>query len=615
MAFITDPDSLSNVEVSVNVNTREFTLNAAGQLATGGTTAADNGATGQALYSYFKEEWRLCTEYDGGSSPDFLIKHPFPILPLTREQYEFGNNGSQFNGWRPADATTRNFLRTCGWAEYDETGALLREYAGVITLGGPNTADQVYYENVVGSPVDFNYPGPVNEAVQIYGDIANGNFTRKTIFNVFVRELGFIFNSSSIGDIGVTTMENIVNRFPLATAADANYDKDADFNIGNAPWNAMTITYFEGLNKGTWAITTYVANDIVQSSTDGRWYQTAAGGTSAGDDTDLAGGSDTGVTWALYTNEQVIDGVYYSFHVDVAGNGADRYDIYSFLQYSQTLNSDIDANTLGIIGKTSQQLAYFDGATLVTNYIDETAQVAGVIGGTYISNFNANDKNDIKFTDDLQAIIAYNYVAAGLFDFNVNLETDANAKYWAYFDYTYSESSTDLDVSSSTGANCTITANNGMDFSNLIAGDQIKFTGFATTGNNGTYQVVTATDASNIDVTKIRDPDGVTVTNPADETTVSANIFYNPFGTTSALLIQDSTAADITGAANVDTVSWDFAYDGNTQGGRTAGTTANCVAVAIGLGTAQYIRQPFTITRSTGINVALNSNRERVYST
>ncbi|MEM7212397.1 MAG: hypothetical protein AAF479_10975, partial [Pseudomonadota bacterium] len=49
-------------------------------------------------------------------------------------------------------------------------------------------------------------------------------------------------------------------------------------------------------NQGAWAAGNYAAGDTAQSSTDGRWYQTPGGGTSSGDDTDLDGGSDPGIT-------------------------------------------------------------------------------------------------------------------------------------------------------------------------------------------------------------------------------------------------------------------------------------------------------------------------------
>jgi len=45
----------------------------------------------------------------------------------------------------------------------------------------------------------------------------------------------------------------------------------------------------------------YSIDDIVNSLTDGDYYKCTVGGTSAGDDTDLANGSDTGVTWVFYS--------------------------------------------------------------------------------------------------------------------------------------------------------------------------------------------------------------------------------------------------------------------------------------------------------------------------
>ncbi len=47
--------------------------------------------------------------------------------------------------------------------------------------------------------------------------------------------------------------------------------------------------------------TVYDGGDKVQSATTGEFFYTTVGGTSAGDDTDLAGGTDTGVTWYLET--------------------------------------------------------------------------------------------------------------------------------------------------------------------------------------------------------------------------------------------------------------------------------------------------------------------------
>lgn len=573
MAFINDPDQFTATELSIDINARTWTLNQAGLLNESGATAIDNGATGQAVYSYFKEQWRANTNY--GGSPldvDYLIKHPFPVLALTREQFEFGNNGSQFNGWLPANDTTRQFLRTCGWAEYNAAGSLLREYTGVITLGGPQSDDQAYYENQVATPTNFVYPGAVNEAVQIYGDATNGNFTRKTLFNVFVREEGQTYNSSNIGDIGVTTLETIVNRFPLGTSADANWDVYTDFAIGSAPYNAMSINYF----------------------------------TSA--------------------QSRNIDAVPYDFHVIVEGANADRYRIYNFLQYQLRQNADIDAGSppLTINGKTANVLALFDGTTLITQFVDETAQTGSpaAAGGVWIDNFDVNDKNDIKFTDSTGTIREFAFVAAGTFDFNTNLETDSSGKYWAYFQYTSLFTASDVTVtpSGSPANQAAISSSATLDFTDLANGEQFRLNGFLNSENNGIWEAVGAGGATSVTAIKIRDEDGVTISNPVSEDTTAASpdtvisYYLNPYGSADALLVQDSTATDIKGDISGADKAFDFAYATNVQGGRTAGTDAQCIALAIGLDTAQYIEAPFTITENTGLTIPVNANRERVYT-
>lgn len=89
----------------------------------------------------------------------------------------------------------------------------------------------------------------------------------------------------------------------------------------------------------------------------------------------------------------------------------------------------------------------------------------------------------------------------------------------------------------------------------------------------------------------------------------------NQFGTSSAIIVQDNTPADITGlVSSQSNISFDFDYDGNTQGGRTAGTDAAVTIVANGLGTAQYVKATGTIVRSSSNNFSLVSALERNYS-
>ncbi len=87
------------------------------------------------------------------------------------------------------------------------------------------------------------------------------------------------------------------------------------------------------------------------------------------------------------------------------------------------------------------------------------------------------------------------------------------------------------------------------------------------------------------------------------------------YGTVDAIIVNDNSGNPITGAVSgASSVSYDFDYDGNTQGGRTAGTDAPVTVVAIGLDTAQYVKTTSTIERSTANNISLVSSLERNYS-
>lgn len=88
------------------------------------------------------------------------------------------------------------------------------------------------------------------------------------------------------------------------------------------------------------------------------------------------------------------------------------------------------------------------------------------------------------------------------------------------------------------------------------------------------------------------------------------------YGTPQAITVQNSTSQDIAGSiGGAPSVSFDFAYDSNAQGGRTPATDASIVLVAIGLQTAQFVRFDGTITRTTGQTFSLVAALERNYST
>ena len=87
------------------------------------------------------------------------------------------------------------------------------------------------------------------------------------------------------------------------------------------------------------------------------------------------------------------------------------------------------------------------------------------------------------------------------------------------------------------------------------------------------------------------------------------------FGTSTAVLVDDNGGTDIAGLISAaSSIAFDFDYDGNVQGGRTAGADANITLVAIGTNGAQYVVATGTITRATGLNFTLTSALETNYS-
>lgn len=101
----------------------------------------------------------------------------------------------------------------------------------------------------------------------------------------------------------------------------------------------------------------------------------------------------------------------------------------------------------------------------------------------------------------------------------------------------------------------------------------------------------------------------------SDANAIYRMYFTTGFGTASALLVKDKDNADISGnIGGSATKSFTFDYDGNVQGGRSAGTDANITIVAIGLGTAQYVIATGTIVKSNANSFSLVSSLERNYA-
>ena len=357
MALIKDPDQLNqDTEVTIDTSAKTIKLSEAGNLTTDGVTL-------QCLYSFLKEEWK---------ADNTLIPFPFPMTAITPEQFEFAE------GWVPADDATRKLIRTGGWRELDTSANLNAEYMCVITLGNIETDHTAYYAfESDSSRTSFTYSGPVNEAIQTYGDVDNGDFDKRTeVLTVFIREQGYTYDSTTTTDIGVGELSYKVERFPLSESVDLNISaSDTDIE-NNTPYTGMSIEFFNTAQTKT-----------IGSST-------------------------------------------YDFGVIVSCNGGTTQQIYEFLQYQLRQDSSINSGTDTVNGLLADAMAQFVGDRLDTLAVSNPA---GDGAGVFLANFDSNYTNSIRLIDNTETYRTYPFVAAGQLDFNANLQNDSGAIYRMFF--------------------------------------------------------------------------------------------------------------------------------------------------------------------------------------
>ena len=358
MPVIIDPDDLvDDTDIVVNVSTKTIRILTTGIVDNEGATG---GVTGQCLYSWLKEEWK---------TNDTYIKYPFPMEAITPEQFEF------INGWLPFDDATRKLLRTAGWTERAAGGAATRRYMGVVSLGSLGATDQPYFRFGSDTATNFSYQGPVNEAIQIFGDASNGDldYTGGTNLDIYCREQGKTYAYSNNAQIGAATLTYIVYRFPLSNGTDLKISaSDGDIST-LTPWTNISIEYF---------------------------------------------GTDQ-----LYdVDGDTIDEPYRIILTDSATT-ATTQEIYEKIQWSLRQDADIDSGAGTVNGKVATGLLSFVGDTLVG------------ANGVYISGLNANFLNAVDFYDHNGVVRRYPFVSAGTINFGANAGS-GDFKYWMFFDST-----------------------------------------------------------------------------------------------------------------------------------------------------------------------------------
>lgn len=307
MPKIISPTQISvGTELTIDTSAKTFTLNVAGNL------NAKDGVSLQALYSKFIQLWET-TEYN-------KFDFGFYFIDALSGQFQIGTNGQTFNGWRPANDATRQMFRDGGWSEFSDSGELLRQYVGIISLGEVNLGAQLYYQKSLGgAAADFTFDDEVNEGIQIFGNAANGNFDNRTYFKGYVRESAKKYKDSVLADTGKTSTGAYIVNLLLSNEDDLKIQDNDATVASSAPYTSIDVTYF---------------------------------------------GTD---------QNRTIGGVSYPFRVIIDGANATAEEIYTKIQYLLRQDTDIDAGAGTVVGKTADLLLEFVGDTLITKtgvYID-----------------------------------------------------------------------------------------------------------------------------------------------------------------------------------------------------------------------------------------------------
>ena len=605
MAKIVDPDQLTqNTEVTFTPSTKKITLSVAGNL-DDNAPGKSSGVAHQALYSFGKEEWLTDAT---------LQKARFPWLAIFEAKFDW------INDWQPNDAQTVDLIRDAGLRIVlldDEYAAIL----SLLSIDAPSTDLAYYWQTAswTATTNDFDKTGELNEPILIW----DGSTDYRDFLKVALRVGGKTYGYGDLlTDQDLSALTYQAYRLPLANIPDTKID-ETDGNIDTlTPYTNMQLNFIKGALFETAAAQSYSIGDVVQDGV-GRWAYCTTAGTVTTPGGAYASFGGTSV-WEAFAGEQLIGTNYYAFNriIDLSTGTATAQEIYNWAMRSLRKTVDINDDTLGspnqdawgtINGKVAMELFDYVGSTLRTKL------------GVLIRDFDPNDTNSIEFSDITvdggglngdeipvtSTVRKYLFVSAGniVFSDNLDVESDVDTIYKMFFQYSTRDTNTDVAMTAASGDTGTITSTLIDLTTHFSNGDYLAISGFTTNEvNNGLYQVNGVPTAGTLPVRKIN---GETLIDETAGDTV--NLDADPFDTPDAIITQDNSTADITGQITALSIPFDFDYDGNVQGGRTAGVDAPVAIIAQGKGGAQWIYGLFTITEATGLNFPVNAADERVY--
>lgn len=200
----------------------------------------------EALYAFERQERRTdenLRKFDRFFNASFKFAGAYEII-----------NGRKFddaNGSATSTTTDdRAKIRGSGWNERAANGQLARIYYGNVSLNNIEATSQPYYQlSDGGAPVDYSKVGPINEAIQVFGDNAvdanTTTFDSRTFLSMKIRTFGFNYDEKRLADSGVAEMGPYSTGFALGESAHLTsgaFSLADVYGVGQiAPWTGMTL--------------------------------------------------------------------------------------------------------------------------------------------------------------------------------------------------------------------------------------------------------------------------------------------------------------------------------------------------------------------------------------
>ena len=582
-----------------------------------------DGAVGQAVYSFAMQEWK---------DDDFLIANsPFPMLTIDSDAGKYiigqdisGNNsGAAWLDSVTHSIRTRKLLRNAGWDEVDASGNTTARYFGAVTLGSfeDSATDKAYYQfgtdTTVDDTVDFDFAGPVNEAVkffeeQVQTDLAITTTTITRVGGSFITE-GYkvggqvtIRNAEDAGNDATFVLTVVTATVLTTTGLTANAD-DTTAILAADNDNAVTLRLRvrDGDAKGKTFGQANLANagktilgNFVYAFPLANGSDQKIDVTDVGIDANSDGAADvapyTGMSITYYAAPQArtdLVGGSANFGIIVDGNDGTAQEIFEFIQWSLRSTGgngtgDIDADADTAIGRAMDGIAGFVGDTghfgTPDNGLSFPSNPDGGGSGVYVDNLNALSKNDVIYYDNTNAQKTFPETIAVTLDFNQIAIDDTTAEYDLFYDRTIRTAAaalTDFVLTNST-SKITSAGTNLPTNAEIVVGAYVRVGGLTGADDpmNGVYQIsIITTPGADWTVARY---DGATI---VDVTTTAVDMDQNCVDTPDAILVHTNIrTAEVSEPLNPGTAVLTFtAPDTITDSANTLGVFSSGMFVEV----------------------------------